>query len=270
MCSTGCATPTACLRGALEALAGQDLKGLFVSAVIERTGALVVAKNRLDAELARTVREGELTQACEHDGKASMASWLRGHHRLSQAEASRLVRNGRALEQLPALAAAASAGAVTAVTAEAVAVVAPVASAENLARAEEHGVDVAAVDAALARVAATRPHSELRQVVGHYLARLDPDGTEPDPTDQRSLVTARDSQGMVTGRFTLDAIGGEKLLAAIESILQAPARPGTPAAAPSSRPTPSSSSATTHWPRAACRPCAGTGRTSSSSSTTRT
>ena len=30
-------------------------------------GQLVVARNRLDAELARTVREGELTQAAEHD-----------------------------------------------------------------------------------------------------------------------------------------------------------------------------------------------------------
>jgi len=218
MCSTGCATPTACLAGALEALADQDLTGLFGPAVIERTGSLVVARNRLDAVLARTVREGELTQASEHDGKASMAAWLRGHHRLSQGEASRLVRNGRALEQLPQLAAAASAGAVTA---EAVSVVAPVASAENLVRAEAQGVDVAAIDAALTRVASSRPHTELRQVVGHYLARLDPDGAEPDPTEQRSFVSSRDSKGMVTGRFVLDAIGGEKLLAAVESILQA-------------------------------------------------
>jgi len=202
----------------LEALAGQDLNGSFGPAVIERVGSLVVARNRLDAVLARTVREGELTQASEHDGKASMAGWLRGHHRLSQGEASRLVRNGRALEQLPALAAAAAAGAVTA---EAVSVIAPVASAENLARAEAQDVEVAAIDTALTRVAATRPHTELRQVVVHYLALLDPDGTEPDPTDKRSFATARDSQGMVTGRFTLDAIGGEKLLAAVESIVQA-------------------------------------------------
>ncbi|WP_369406225.1 DUF222 domain-containing protein, partial [Blastococcus aurantiacus] len=143
---------------------------------------------------------------------------LRGHHRLSPGEASRLVRNGRALEQLPSLAAAAAAGAVTA---EAVSTIAPVASAENLASAEAQDVDVAAIDAALARVAATRPHTELRQVVGHYLARLDPDGAEPDPTEQRSFVAARDSRGVVTGRFVLDAVGGEKVLAAVESIVQA-------------------------------------------------
>jgi hypothetical protein len=218
MCSTACVTPMACLAGVLEALAAEDLTSSFGPAVIERTGALVVAKNRLDAELARTVREGELTQACEHDGKATMASWLRGHHRLSQGEAGRLVRNGRALEQLSSLAAAASAGAVSA---EAVSVIAPVASAENLARAEAQEVDVTAIDAALTKVAATRPHTELRQVVGHYLARLDPDGAEPDPTEQRSFSTSRGGEGMVTGRFTLDAIGGEKVLAAVEWILQA-------------------------------------------------
>ena len=152
----------ACLDGVLEALAGEDIKGLFGPAVIERTGALVIARNRLDAVLARTVREGEVTQASEHDGTASMSGWLRGHQRLSQGEASRLVRNGRALEQLPSLAEAAAAGTVTA---EAVSAIAPVASAENLARAEAQGVDVAAIDAALTTVAATRAHIELRQVV---------------------------------------------------------------------------------------------------------
>ena len=40
-----------------EALAGEDLTSLFGPAVIERAGALVVARNRLDAVLARTVRE---------------------------------------------------------------------------------------------------------------------------------------------------------------------------------------------------------------------
>ncbi len=206
------------LTEALDALASQRLDGLFGPALLERLEPLLVAANRLSAEVARTVRQCEVSGAAEHDGKASMAAWLRGHHRMSAGVANQLVRNGRALEQLPELAAAAAVGAVTT---EAVTVVAPVASAENLARAEVQGVDVAAIDSALAKVAATRPHVELRQVVGHYLARLDPDGDEPDPTEQRSLVTARDSNGMVTGRFVLDAIGGEKVLAAVESIVQA-------------------------------------------------
>jgi hypothetical protein len=218
MCSTACETPLECLDGALQALAGQDLKSHFGPAMLERSAVLVRARNRLDADLARSVREGELTQAAEHDGKASMASWLRGHHRLSQGAAGQIVRNGRALESLPVLAAAAAAGAVSP---EAVSVIAPAASAESLARAQAQGVDATAIDAALTEVAVRAPHTELIQVVKHYLARLDPDGEEPDPTEQRSLTVARDSKGLVVGRFVLDEVGGEKLQAAIESILQA-------------------------------------------------
>jgi hypothetical protein len=206
------------LGEALDVLAAERLDGEFGPALLERLGPLLTAANRLAAEVARTVRQCELAGASDHDGKASMTAWLRGHHRLSQGEAGRLVRNGRALEALPALAAAASAGAVTA---EAVSVIAPVASAENLARAEAQGVDVTAIDAALARVASTRPHTDLRQVVGHYLARLDPDGEEPDPTEQRSLSFAKGSDGSLHVRGSLDAVGGEKLQAAIESIVQA-------------------------------------------------
>ena len=52
-----------------------------------------------------------------------------------------------------------------------------------------------AVDAALADVAATRPHAELAQVVHHYLARLDPDGPEPDPTEGRRLTIVQHPDG---------------------------------------------------------------------------
>ena len=95
MCSTGCATPVACLAGALDALAGQRLEGLFGPALLDRATPLVTAVNRLSAELARTTRQCEVAGASEHDGKASMASWLRGHHRMSKAESNRLVRAGR-------------------------------------------------------------------------------------------------------------------------------------------------------------------------------
>ncbi|WP_306433819.1 DUF222 domain-containing protein, partial [Modestobacter marinus] len=51
--------------------------------------------------------------------------------------------------------------------------------------------------------------------------RPHPDGTEPDPTEGRRLVIARHADGSITGRFDLDAVGGEKLQAALESIVQA-------------------------------------------------
>jgi hypothetical protein len=206
------------LTEALDALAAERIEGLFGPALLERLGPLLTASNRLAAEVARTVRQCELAGAAEHDGKASMASWLRGHHRLSQGGASRLVRNGRTLEQLPVLAAAAAAGAVSA---EAVGVIAPVVSDVNLARAGTQGVDIAAIDAALTEVAGTSSHADLSQAVGYYLARLDPDGTEPDPTEQRSLTIIRNADGTWTFHGTLDAVGGEKVNSAIESIQQA-------------------------------------------------
>ncbi|MHC5840116.1 hypothetical protein ACYTYC_09945, partial [Streptococcus pyogenes] len=76
---------------------------------LEDVAALVAERNRIDARLAAAVRAAELAQAPERDGLTSMASWLRGHCRLSGGEASRLVVTGRALAHLPALAEAAEA-----------------------------------------------------------------------------------------------------------------------------------------------------------------
>ncbi|SDY77379.1 protein of unknown function [Modestobacter sp. DSM 44400] len=209
------------LTSALDALAADDLKPMFGPQLLDRAAELLQARNRIDAELTRTVRECELTQAAEHDGLKTMPSWLRGHGRLSSGVASRIVHAGRALEHLPAVAAGFAAGEVTA---EQVAVIAPIAKPEALAAAAAQGVDVPAMEADLAAVAATAPHDKLQDVVKIYLAALDPDGSEPDPTEGRRLTIAKHADGSVTGRFDLDAVGGEKLQAALESIVQA-ARP---------------------------------------------
>ena len=218
MCSDDSGDALADLECVLDRLAGEDLKSMFGPQVLDRTARLLRAHNRLDAQVARTVREAELTQAPEHDGQASMQSWLRGHARLSPAAAGKLVRTGRALEHLPAVAAAFADGRLTA---DQVAVIAPVTREQHRAAAAAQGVDLAAVDATLAEVAATRPPAELAQVVHHYLARLDPDGTEPDPTERRSLSFARHADGWVTGRFELDPVGGEKVQVWLESYVQA-------------------------------------------------
>jgi hypothetical protein len=221
MCSSGSGDVLADLEVVLDRLAAEDLKPMFGPQVLDRTGRLLRAQNRVAAQVARSVREGELTQAPEHDGLKTMQSWLRGHARLSPSAAAQLVRTGRALEHLPAVAAAFADGRITA---EQVATIAPVTRDEHRASAAEQGVDLAAVDATLADVAATRPHGELAQVVHHYLERLDPDGAEPDPTEGRSLSIAKHSDGSVTGRFDLDAVGGEKVQTVLESMVQA-ARP---------------------------------------------
>jgi hypothetical protein len=206
------------LTSALDALAAEDLFSLTAPGVLDRSRDLVRARNRIDAELARTARHAELTQAPEHDGLTSMASWLRGHCRLSPGAAKQVVRNGRALEQLPVVASACADGVVTA---EQVAVIAPVTDPENLAKAADQHVDVAQVDAVLAETSATRQHVHLRRVVSHYLARLDPDGPEPDLTEGRSLTLWKHADGSVDGRFHLDAVGGEKVQTALESFIQA-------------------------------------------------
>jgi hypothetical protein len=135
------------------------------------------------------------------------------------------VAAGRTLEQLPAVAAACSAGAVTA---EQVTVLAPVVQPTNRAAADAQGVDLNAVDELLAGVAATRPHTDLATVAAHYLARLDPDGPEPDPTEGRRLSIAKHADGSTTGRWELDPIGSEKVQTALEAICQANRPAGDP------------------------------------------
>jgi hypothetical protein len=206
------------LMSALDALAADDLYGELRPGLLDRTRALIAARNRIDAELARTVRRADVAQAAALDGVTTMQSWLRGHCRLSPAASSQLVRAGRALENLPALAAACVEGSVTA---DQVAVIADVVKPENLARAADQGVDLAGVDEALAAVAATRPHADLIKVVQHYLARLDQDGPEPDPTEQRELTFSAHGDGSVSFRGRLDQVGGEKVQAALEALVQA-------------------------------------------------
>jgi hypothetical protein len=189
------------LGSTLDAFAADDLPAMFGPQLLERLGDLLQAQNRLAAEVARTVRQCELADAAEFDGKKSMTSWLCGHARLSGGAATKLVATGRALEHLPAVAAAFGDGAVTAGQA---AVIAPVARPGEL-----------------AAVATTQSHDRLVAVVRHYLQALDPDGAEPDPTEGRRLSLAKHGDGALGIRGELDAVGGEKLQAALEALVQA-------------------------------------------------
>jgi len=209
------------LQSALDALAADDLHGLSDGQVLDRATLLVQLVNRATAELTRTVRHAENTQAGEHDGLKSMRSWLVGHVRLSPSDAGRIVRSGRVLEHFPVLAAGFADGDVTAAQVNAVA---EQIGAAEVARAQEQDVDLAAFDRDWATIATQAPHDVLKAAVALFGAALDPDGPEPDPTEGRRLSIAKHADGSVTGRFDLDAVGGEKVQAAIESIVQA-ARP---------------------------------------------
>jgi uncharacterized protein DUF222/HNH endonuclease len=198
--------------------ANDDLHALDDGDLLDRVAELIRERNRIDAELARTTRVADARQACEHDGLKTMPAWLRNHTRLSAAAAARLVRCGRVLEHLPALAEAFAAGDVSA---DHVAVIAPIARDDHLARAAAQGVDLAEVDAALTSIATVQPHQVLGKAVQRYLAMLDQDGPEPDPTEERQLTIVKHADGSITGRFDLDAVGGEKLQTALESVVQA-------------------------------------------------
>nr|WP_208382938.1 HNH endonuclease signature motif containing protein [Modestobacter marinus] len=203
---------------ALDALATDDLHLLSDAAVLERTALLVQLGNRVAAELTRTVRQADIVQAAERDGLKSMRSWLIGHARLAPAEASRILRSGRGLEYFPALAAGFAEGSVTA---EQVDVVARAVGPVEVARAGEQGIDLGAFDEVWTQVAMASPHQSLVDAVQAFEDALNPDGPEPDPTEGRRLTIATHADGSVTGRFDLDVTGGEKVKAAIESIVQA-------------------------------------------------
>ena len=200
---------------AIGALASDDLFGLPDADLLDRTRDLVRARNMLDAELARVVRRAELAQAAEYDGAKSMKPWLRTHCRQSGPAVTKLFKAGRVQECLPAVAAACAAGQITA---DQVEVLADVTTSQALDKAAAAGIDLAAIEAAFVAVAVDAPHGDLQKAVGAYLAALDPDGPEPDPTEGRALSIVHHPDGSFTGRFTLDDVGGEKVTTALEAI----------------------------------------------------
>jgi SAM-dependent methyltransferase len=107
------------------------------------------------------------------------------------------------------------------VAAEQVDVISDVVKPVNLARAADQDVDLAGLDEALADIAATRSHEVLTRSVERYLKRLDQDGPEPDPTEGRRLTISKHADGSISFRCGLDEVGGEKVQAALESLVQA-------------------------------------------------
>jgi hypothetical protein len=179
------------LASAIDLLAADDLPGLPAPALLDRLAGLLREENRMAAEIVRTVRACETAGAAEFGGLKSTPSWLRGHAHLSHREAREVVATGRALEHL------------------------------RLAEAAAANVDLAVIDTALVTVATGEGHDQLAGVVRHYREALDPDGPEPDPTEGRRFCFARHLDGTRGPSGQLDAMGAEKLQAALESLVQA-------------------------------------------------
>ncbi len=206
------------LQSALDSLAGVDLDELSDGVLLDQLRDLVVAANRISAQLTRMARRADVRSAPEHDGAKNVRTWLRGHARVSGAFAGRIVAQGRALEQLPATEAAFAAGEMGA---DQVEVIAQIAKPAHLELAAAQGIDVGAVEAALVELACRGTHRDLQRAVGEYLAKLDPDGPEPDPTEERALTLVQHPDGTWTIGGTLDAVGGQKIATALESIAAA-------------------------------------------------
>ena len=195
------------LQSALDALAMTDLDELSDGELLAHVGDLLAATNRITAQLTRAVRRADARCSAEHDGAKTMKSWLRGHARASGALAGRLVTQGRRLEQLPATGPAFADGQIGP---DQVEVIAEIAKPENVDRAMAQGIDVGQVEAALLQLAAAGTHRDLQIAVGDYLSKLDPDGPEPDPTEERAVTLVQHPDGSWTIGGTLDAVGGEK------------------------------------------------------------
>jgi hypothetical protein len=107
------------------------------------------------------------------------------------------------------------------VTADQVSVIGEIVAPKAVALAAAQGVDLAETGAVLAQLAVAAPHEALKKAVHTFLAMLDADGPEPDPTEQRRLTFTRHADGSITGRFHLDPVGAEKFQAAVEAHRQA-------------------------------------------------
>jgi hypothetical protein len=203
------------LQSALDELAGLDLDGLSDGPLLDHVRDLVAAQNRLAAALTAATRRADARGACEYDGARTMRSWLRGHLRMADHSAGRLVGHGRVLEHLPLTAGLFADGDLDD---DHVQVLAEIVEPKNLDRAAAQGIDLGSLEEALLLVAVHGTHRDLRVAVGDYLAKLDPDGAEPDPTEERAFTMVQHPDGTWTVHGTLDQVAGEKLATALESI----------------------------------------------------
>ena len=120
---------------------------------------------------------------------------------------------------------------------------------EELTRAAAQGVDLAEIDAALVTVATTRPHDELVAVVRHYRRGAGPRRERARPHRGPAVLVHRHADGTrrPARASSTPSVGRSCRRAGVD-------HPGRPpegrhcAPAPSSRPTPSSSSPTTPSP----------------------
>ncbi len=203
------------LASALDALASEQVDTLSNEDLRTEMADLLVAVNRLNAELTRRVQEFDRRGLAIDDACRSTAGWLRTFGRLSAPAASACVKRARLAGRLPALSQAAADGDI---------------SPDHLDRvtrlADRVGVEVAAqADQVLADSARHLDPTTLGRLCERIVAHVDPDGAQPDAAADfaRRAITLSPFDGMVLVRGQLDPDGGAALVTALNALMGPPA-----------------------------------------------
>ena len=198
------------LRGDLAILAGECLAGTPGAAQSDRVRELVEVRERVDAELMRSIGQWDAEGCWGGDGAVSAASWLATHTGLRRGTATRLVRAARLLREHEPTAAALAAGAVTSVQVDTVAALTrnredlyPAAEAALLAVAEQVGAD---------EFASVARH--WRSVADDALASVDAYAVH----ERRYLHVSKTLFATVRIDGELDLDGADSLLAALDAL----------------------------------------------------
>lgn len=202
--------PIAVLDAALDALAEIESADLDDAEVDARLMALVRARHRLDARIAETTGDWDGRRCWATDGSKSAAARLSRDGGCSPAEARRIVRRARKIRAMPATADEWSAGQIGTDLVDRLAAARVERRAGLFDRDERHLL--AQTDGLLFADA----EKVLRYWAQHADAELGHDGTPPPPPTGLTHATTID--GIVTGTFTLDPIGGAEVVEAIRRI----------------------------------------------------
>jgi hypothetical protein len=98
------------LFSVIDALAGDDVHAIAESALLNRTETLLTARNKLDAEIARSLQATDIREVTTAECGRASRSWLIEEQFLAPEEAGRRLNVARALPFHPILAAAFAAG----------------------------------------------------------------------------------------------------------------------------------------------------------------
>ena len=204
------------LLSALEEIFTEDLDRLDHDGLEEEFAVLDRAAEIIHAKRLRVLARIERRGTYARDGHVSLTSWLAQRFRKTWSAASRLVRQARALEQMPSTREALAEGEITS---SAVDVLMPA-----------HQVDpqaFAQAEASLVEAAATLPIPDLRRVVATW-TRAAEDARGPEVSEQayerRRLHVSPTLAGMVRVDGDLDPETGQTVICALRAVCDAGVR----------------------------------------------